>query len=152
MAATPNQILALDVGSKRIGVAIATTAARIARPLTTLDAEANVDKQLEQLIAAESVEALVVGLPRGLDGQETAQTASVRQFVTMLQHFGLPIHFQDEALTSRKAKAELEGRGKSYAKGDIDALAATYILDDFLIITQASAAVAVEASTAGAST
>lgn len=136
MAATLNQILALDVGSKRIGVAIATTAARIARPLTTLDAEADVDQQLKQLIATESVEAFVVGLPRGLDGQETAQTVSVRQFVNTLQHFGLPVHFQDEALTSQKAKAELEARGKPYAKRDIDSLAATFILDDFLITPQ----------------
>ena len=136
MAATLNQILALDIGSKRIGVAIANNTARIARPLTTLDAESDVDQQLQQLIETELVEALVVGLPRGLDGQETAQTASVRQFVDRLLHFGLPIHFQDEALTSRKAKAELEGRGKPYTKGDVDALAATYILDDFLITTQ----------------
>jgi putative Holliday junction resolvase len=133
MAITPNHILALDVGGKRIGVAIASSAVRIARPLTTLDAETDVDTQLEQLIVAESVKALVVGLPRGLDGQETAQTASVRQFVNSLQRLSLPIHFQDEALTSQKAKAELEGRGKPYAKGDIDALAATYILDDYLI-------------------
>lgn len=136
MAITPNHILALDVGSKRIGVAIANSVARIARPLTTLIAESDVDQQLQQLIETENIEAFVVGLPRGLDGQETAQTASVRQFVNSLQHFGLPIHFQDEALTSRKAEAELEGRGKPYAKGDIDALAATFILDDFLITTQ----------------
>jgi putative Holliday junction resolvase len=148
MALTPNQIMALDVGSKRIGVAIATTEARIAHPLTTLDAETNVDQQLRQLIVAESVEALVVGLPRGLDGQETGQTAAVRQFVTTLQHFGLPIHFQDEALTSRKAKAELEERGKPYVKGDVDALAATFILDDFLIATQP---LATGTSAAGAS-
>ena len=140
MAATLNQILALDVGSKRIGVAIASSTVRIARPLTTLDAEADVNMQLEQLIAAEAVEALVVGLPRGLNGQETAQTISVRQFVNALQHFGLPVHFQDEALTSQKAKAELEARGKPYAKRDIDSLAATFILDDFLITTQPSVA------------
>lgn len=136
MAAILNQILALDVGSKRIGVAIANTMARIARPLTTIDAESDVDQQLQQIVQIEAVAAFVVGLPRGLDGQETAQTASVRQFADRLQHFDLPIHFQDEAVTSRKAEAELKGRGKPYAKADIDALAATYILDDFLVTTQ----------------
>ncbi len=131
MPVTPKQILALDVGSKRIGLALSGVA-RLARPLTTLDAESDVDRQLQQIIEREAVDAMVVGLPRGLDGQETAQTASVRNFVTNLEHYNLPIYMQDEALTSRKAEAELTARGKRYAKADVDALAATFILDDFL--------------------
>jgi putative Holliday junction resolvase len=131
MAVPPNYILALDVGSKRIGLALASGVARIAQPLTTLDATGDVDGQLLAIIQREAVDVLVVGLPRGLDGQETAQTASVRGFATALQAFNLPIHFQDEALTSHQAKTELAARGKDYAKGDVDALAATYILEDY---------------------
>lgn len=132
-ALTPDQILALDVGSKRLGVALANGVARLPRPLTTLDAETDVLAQLERIIRDEAVGRLVVGLPRGLDGQETAQTASVRAFAKSLARFNLPVHLQDEALTSRKAESELAARGKVYNKADVDALAATYILEDFLI-------------------
>lgn len=132
MAVNPNNYLALDVGSKRIGVAIAQHEAKLPRPLCTLDAESDVLAQLRQLISDESIGTLVVGLPRGLDGQETAQTRAVQVFAASLAEFGLPVHMQDEALTSRQAEAELQARGGSYAKGDIDALAATYILEDFL--------------------
>ena len=131
-ATIPSQILALDVGSKRIGVALANSVARLPRPLTTLDAETDALGQLAALIATEAITTLVVGLPRGLEGQETPQTVAVRSFVDGLLQFGLPIYFQDEALTSRKAEAELAARGKAYNKSDVDALAATYILEDFL--------------------
>lgn len=126
-------ILALDVGAQRIGVAVANTIARIASPLVTLRHDNAVMPNITQLVEGEQAVALVVGLPRGLNGQETAQTQVVRDFVSALQqHATIPIQFQDEALTSRKAEEELLARGKPYAKGDIDALAATYILEDYL--------------------
>ncbi len=125
--------LALDVGTVRIGVAIASLSLRFARPLTTLGNDDQFFERLAHVIDAEAVGVLVVGLPRGLDGQETVQTQYVRDFATRLKaQTSLPIHFQDEALTSAKAKAELQARGKIYQKGDVDALAATYILDDYL--------------------
>ena len=75
----------------------------------------------------------MIGLPRGLDGQETAQTMTVRAFGTMLgKALKLPVHWQDEALTSVQAASELEQRGKAYRKADIDSLAAVYILEDYL--------------------
>jgi putative transcription antitermination factor YqgF len=68
-----------------------------------------------------------------LQGQETDQTGYVRNFVATLQkEISTPIVLQDEALTSHHAEEELESRGKPYAKGDIDALAACYILEDYL--------------------
>lgn len=126
-------ILALDVGGQRIGVARANTIARIASPLVTLIHDASIFDEILSLIKSEDVGALVVGLPRGLEGQETAQTQTIRDFVAELQaKTDLPVYFQDEALTSQKAESELESRGKPFSKGDIDALAATYILEDFL--------------------
>lgn len=127
-------ILALDVGAQRIGVASANVIARIASPLVTITNNDQTTETIQQLIKEHDVEMLVVGLPRGLDGQETAQTQTVRDFVSLLQAAlgDFPMQFQDEALTSRKAEEELEARGKPYQKGDIDALAATYILDDYL--------------------
>jgi len=134
-ATTPNNLLALDVGGVRIGVAIAHAIARLPRPLTTLDATApDVLAQLERIIHVEEIGRIVVGLPRNLQGQDTEQTAVVQAFAAGLESLGLPISFQDEALTSRKAEAELNARGKAYNKGDIDSLAATYILEDWLAV------------------
>jgi putative transcription antitermination factor YqgF len=67
-----------------------------------------------------------------MEGQSTAQTESTLRFSKELQeHFDLPIDMQDEALTSKKAEEELRKRRKPYKPGDIDSLAATYILEDW---------------------
>jgi putative holliday junction resolvase len=128
-----SSIVALDVGAQRIGVARASMIAKIAAPLTTVTHDANVMQTLTTLLSQEDAGMLVVGLPRNMQSQETDQTRTVRGFVDELKkHTELPVHFQDEALTSTKAEAELKARKKPFAKGDIDALAATYILEDFL--------------------
>lgn len=126
-------IVALDVGERRIGVAVANTIAQIASPLTTLINNETIFAQITSLLAEQQATMMVLGLPRGLDGQETAQTHAVQQFAGELkQHTDLPVYWQDEALTSRQAETELAARGKDFAKGEVDALAATYILEDFL--------------------
>ncbi len=126
-------VMALDVGGRRIGVAIASVAARIARPLTTLNTGETTLQDIKKLIETESVAALCVGFPRGLDGQQTQQTGVIQAFADALKKaVDIPVYLQDEAVTSRQAEAELQARGKPYVKGDIDALAATYILEDFL--------------------
>lgn len=126
-------IISLDVGAKRIGVASANPLVRIANPLTTLEHTEDIMNKLQELVAQERAAMVVIGLPRGLEGQETDQTRTVEAFGTEVEkHLGLPIHWQDEAVTSHKAEEELINRGKPYGKGDIDALAATYILEDFL--------------------
>jgi putative Holliday junction resolvase len=132
-AALNTTTLALDVGERRIGVAVASSITHVARPLTTLLQSDHIIEDIEQIVKTEAVEALVVGLPRGLDGQETQQTQSVRKFVARLHgHITVPTFWQDEALTSVQAEAELSQRKGSSTKADIDALAATYILEDFL--------------------
>jgi len=133
MQPTRSTILALDVGTKRIGVAASDLTVRFARPLATLDAGEATPRELQALVAKQQAVGLVIGLPRGLEGQETAQTQLVRKFAERLKpHVQLPYYWQDEAVTSRQAEEELEQRGKPYKKGDIDALSATYILEDFL--------------------
>ena len=126
-------ILALDVGAQRIGVAEANTIARIAHPLTTVSNTEDIMQTVQGLIAKQDASMLVIGLPRGMQSQETDQTRYVRDFVSQLKKVvRIPLYWQDEALTSQKAEAELVARKKPYSKGDVDALAATYILDDFL--------------------
>ena len=133
MAATDGTIVALDVGAVRVGVALASTVARIAHPNGALKRDATTISELQKLCRREGAVQIVVGLPRGLSGQETPQTAAVRAFGEELaKALLLPLHWQDEAVTSVQAEAELRARGKPYAKGDIDALAAAYILEDYL--------------------
>ncbi len=133
MSITPSSVLALDVGARRVGVAVATVQARLPRPLITLIQNETFFDALVSIIEVEGVQAVVVGFPRGMQGQHTAQTDVIESFVEQLkQHVPLPIHLQDEAMTSKHAEAELKARGRTYDRGDIDALAATYILDDFL--------------------
>jgi putative Holliday junction resolvase len=109
--------LGLDVGERRIGLALGDSIGRIAAPLTTLEVDGTE----------------IVRLPRNMSGEETAQTNAVRQFVERrLAGFAMPLHFQDESLTSVAAEAELQKRKKHHTKGEVDALAATLILQDFL--------------------
>ncbi|HET7320296.1 MAG TPA: Holliday junction resolvase RuvX [Candidatus Saccharimonadales bacterium] len=133
MQTTHSSILALDVGEARIGIAMANRIAKIASPLVTLPNDDNFTAQLRKIAETNGVDTLVVGLPRSLDGTVTAQTAYAQGFADKLQaELGLPVHLQDEALTSAKAEAELTGRRKPFTREDIDMLSAVYILDDFL--------------------
>lgn len=129
----PQTVMALDVGSQRIGVAIARAETSLARPLTTLTHTDTVMDDIKQLISDHSIDVIVVGLPRGLDGQTTKQTNETLLFVDKLKDcVQQPIYQQDEAVTSKQAETELQSLGKPYQKSDVDALAATYILEDFL--------------------
>ncbi len=133
MPVTHRSVLGLDVGAKRIGVAVASLEARLPHPLITLESDDTFWPALENIIEVEGVEIVVVGFPRGMQGQHTAQTEAIEAFTAELrQHVALPIHMQDEALTSKHAETELRARGKPYDRAAIDALAATYILEDFL--------------------
>jgi putative holliday junction resolvase len=125
--------MALDVGAARIGVAVAHAEARLPSPLTTLPNTSEVFDEIAKLAEAEEVGQIVVGLPRNLSGETTPQTVVAETFAqTLAAQTGLPVELQDEALTSVKAETELRRRGVKYSKGDIDALAATYILEDYL--------------------
>lgn len=129
------RIVAFDIGSKRIGVASANVVARLANPVTTLSVEDDeqIMKDIKHLLAEQTATAVVVGLPRGLSGQDTTQTTYTRNFVDELKkEVKLPIYWQDEAVTSRLSQDSLKAKGKPFQKGAIDALAASYILEDFL--------------------
>lgn len=133
MLTTHKSVLGLDVGAKRIGIAAASLVARLPHPLVTLSWDDNFFAALKELVETEDAGTLVIGFPRGMQGQHTAQTGAIEAFTEELRrHFDLPVHLQDEALTSKQAEEELDARGKPYERGDIDALAATYILQDWL--------------------
>jgi len=126
-------MLGLDIGTVRTGVARANTLVRLPSPLTTLAMDTDFVVHLQQLINDEQAVGLVIGLPRNLRGDDTQQTAFVRTTADSLRKaIELPMYFVDEALTSEKAEQELGARKKPFTKGDVDALAACYILEDAL--------------------
>lgn len=127
-------MLALDVGERRVGVATANSVARLSRPLKTILQTDHILDDINQIIEDEKINLIVIGLPRNLSGVDTAQTNYVKGFSAKLQKFvDIPIYFEDETFSSVRAKSTLDKAKKTYSKGDIDRLAACYILDDFII-------------------
>ena len=120
------EFIGVDKGNVRVGIARGNSAARIAEPLETIDAN-QVIEELKKLAVQNSATGIVVGLPRDLNGNETAQTEAVREWVKSAKtEIGLKFYWQDEALTSRQAEmTEPKDTGT-------DAVAAAIILQDFL--------------------
>ncbi|UTX51560.1 Holliday junction resolvase RuvX [Candidatus Saccharibacteria bacterium TM7i] len=128
-------LVCLDVGERRIGVATADTGVRIAVPVTTIEVDGTELEQLVKLIRLEGAKTVVVGYPRNQQGEATKQTAYVEAFVERLKSvdsFEADIAFQDESLTSVVAEQYLIAHKKPYTKGDIDARAASIILQDYV--------------------
>lgn len=125
------QLLSLDVGERRIGVAIADTAVRIAIPYDTLDVDGTEVQAIAELVVREKIDTIVVGFPRNQQGEATAQSAHTQAFAAQLSDMATVV-FQDESLTSVMAENRLKARQKSYQKGDIDKEAASIILQDYL--------------------
>ena len=129
------KLMALDVGTKRVGVALADSSIKIAIPFITIeidnDLESSITKIIE-IISKEEIDILVVGLPRNQSGEETSQTAYTKEFVKNFEYSVDRIDFQDESLTSIQAENRLKSYGKPYSKGDIDMNAASIILQDYL--------------------
>ena len=129
---TKQVLIALDVGEKRIGVAVADTGVRIAVPFTTIEVDGAEIQSIAEIVAKEQAEIVVVGYPRNQQGESTAQTNYVEKFAEGLEFLDAKLVFQDESLTSVLAEERLKQYGRPYSKGDIDAQAATIILQDYL--------------------
>ena len=136
-SASPGRILALDVGARRIGLAVSDPLGITAQGLDTLH---RTNKRgdlahLESLIREYSVSAIVVGYPLRMSGQPGAQAEKVSAFAEELRRrFGLPVHLWDERLTSAQAnrvlrQSEISIRRRGQA---VDRLAAVLILQNFL--------------------
>lgn len=128
------RIIGLDVGEKRIGVAKVDSSTRIAVPVGFLLADGSEWQEIRRIANLNNTNFFVLGLPRSNEGNETKQTLYVRGFARMLAKMipGAKIRFQDESLTSVEAESRLKAHKKKYEKGDIDAEAATIILQDFI--------------------
>ena len=128
------RIIGLDVGTKRIGVAKADTSIRIAIPNGYVLVNGQEIPEILRIARLNDTNFFVVGLPRSNDGNETAQSAYARKFADTLAASmpGARIYFQDESLTSVVAEERLKKRKKNFEKGEIDAEAASIILQDFI--------------------
>ena len=124
--------VALDVGEKRIGVALARDDVKIAMAYDTLNVDGGEVQAIAEIIVREKADVLVVGYPRNQAGEPTKQTEFVERFIEQLRDIVSKIVFQDESLTSVKAEEILNARNQLYAKGEVDALAASLILQDYL--------------------
>jgi len=127
--------LAIDYGTKRTGLAICDAAETIASPLAVIQGQKELLKKIADVVKAENVEAVVLGLPLNMNGSEGFQTKLVLRFAEQLKdHLDIPIHFQDERLSSFSAEEKLASskftRGKRRKR--LDAIAAAEILEAFL--------------------
>ena len=128
------RIIGLDVGTKRIGIAKADTSVRIAIPNGFVLVNGQEIPEILRIARLNDTNFFVVGLPRSNDGNETAQSAYARKFADTLAASmpGARIYFQDESLTSVVAEERLKKRKRNFEKGEIDAEAASIILQDFI--------------------
>jgi len=139
------RVLGIDYGARRVGLAVSDATGLLARPLKTLDRSrlgsdaALVDAVLVAVAEMSSEDepfgAIVVGLPRRLDGSPNDQTPKVEAFVTRLAgRTPLPVVLQDERLTSVEAESRLATKEKDWRrrKQMLDAAAAAVMLQDYL--------------------
>mgnify|MGYP001415685188 FL=1 len=130
------RILCLDYGEKRIGLALSDPLKIIAYPYKTIInfGLKNLKHEIKKIIASETVESIVIGLPIGLNGKDTIQTQKVREFRLQILDLNIPIYFEDERLSSLAAakSMKMEKIKTGFNKGIIDKRAAAIILQQFL--------------------
>jgi putative Holliday junction resolvase len=131
------RLLAIDYGSKRIGLAISDPECRLATPLETFARKDDraAARHLGRLVEREGVTGLVLGEPRRLDGSVGDAAERVRRFARRLEEtLGLPVELVDEALTSVEAERRLRAAGidPSAESGRVDAVAAQILLQEVL--------------------
>ena len=134
------RILGIDLGERRVGVAVSDPTGSIAQPLPTLRRRARKRMPLAtiQSLAEEyEVQAIVMGLPLAPSGDDTEWTRTVRDAATKLEErSGVPVHLVDERYTSRAAERAVRGLGlpkkKRQQKVRVDAAAAVLILQSWL--------------------
>ncbi len=131
------RILALDYGTRRVGLAISDELQLIAQPLEFVAAEpvAKLWERLRQVIREQGVELILVGMPRNMDGTYGAAAQKVQHFVSELEaSIGLPVRTWDERLTSAQANRVLiQGNiRRAKRKEKVDQTAAAILLQSYL--------------------
>jgi putative Holliday junction resolvase len=129
-------LIGFDFGERRIGVAVGETSTRIANPLGAIEAKANEERfrKIQRIVDEWHPAGFVVGKPHHQDGSEHAVARLAEKFSRRLAaRYRLPVVMVDETLTSAAAEAELRAtRTRATRASDVDALAATFILQSYL--------------------
>ncbi len=129
--------LGLDIGDKRIGVALSDPQGILASPFTIINRK---DERLDieaitDIISQQQVKQIIIGLPRSMDGSIGKQAEKVKTFVQKLcGHTEVPVQFRDERLTTVSAKRLMQAVNtqKTREKARYDAIAAALILQGYL--------------------
>jgi putative pre-16S rRNA nuclease len=131
------RILAIDYGTKRVGIAVTDPDKLVATPLTTVPTR-DIIAFISQYLQDEEVEAIVVGMPRDLFNNDSHSTQAIKQFVNQLKRKfkTYPLHLHDERFTSKMALDAMIRSGSSKRdrrkKENIDKLSATIILQSYM--------------------
>jgi putative holliday junction resolvase len=130
------RIIALDVGEKRIGVAVTDRLKKISYPLTTIENDTLAGPRISKILKEYDVEKIIVGIPYNLKGEEGYQTIQVKEFIVKnLKDSGVPIIYFDERFTTKislknlKKGNNVQGNKKN---GEADRIAASLLLNDYL--------------------
>lgn len=131
------RVLGLDIGEKRIGVAVADTTTGLAMPLRVMNAQEVIDnaQSWRMLVQDNEPDLLVCGLPKTMRGATGQQATRIRELAERIaQSCGVPLEFADERLSSAEAKRVLRAQGLSERemRGKIDSVAASLFLETWL--------------------
>jgi putative Holliday junction resolvase len=131
------RILAVDPGTKRVGLALSDPSGTIGSPLTTLPAEpaASLAERVAQVASAEGAEKIVVGLPRNMDGTHGPAAAAAQRLASALRtSTGLTVDTFDERLTTVAAERSLidAGARRARRRQTVDQVAAALLLQGYL--------------------
>ena len=132
------RILALDIGEKRVGLAISDSSEKLASPLKILPAEdiKACSKNFRSIVEDWEVEKFLVGLPLSMSGESGKQVEAIKKIAANLQQQfpQIPMEFYDERLSSKEAKQKLktEGLSEKDMRDKLDALAASIFLQAYL--------------------
>jgi len=127
--------LAVDYGNRYTGLAVCDEYEAVCSPLDVLDSTRGLTEKIAELLKAEQIGAVVVGLPVNMDGSYGPQAELVVKFATRLRQFvDIPIHLQDERLSTFSAEQKFEGLdlNRKQKNRRLDAVAAAQILEAFL--------------------
>ncbi|MCP4415842.1 MAG: Holliday junction resolvase RuvX [Chloroflexi bacterium] len=133
----PGRIMALDLGSKRIGVAISDPTRTIAKSYGVIKRKSRAEDfaRYQHILAEQKVTMLLIGLPTTADGDDSATAVWIRDYMAEFsQQCDIPVEFWDESFTTVQAEASLRQRGKrgKKARAQVDAVAAAFILQNYL--------------------
>jgi putative Holliday junction resolvase len=136
------RILALDVGDRRVGVAVSDETGLVATPLTTIQRKSKADDfaRVASLVREQRVSKLVVGHPLNDDGSAGPQARRIERYAAALEEalraadLNLPLVLWDERLSTQRAQEAMisAGRNAKDRRSRIDAVAAAVILQDYL--------------------